>query len=230
MTNPTTPTPLEQIADEIRRALEARTAARDQALQQARSLTRHCSQAIRAVHRDDEATMRQELASAWELAQALRNSLQVYPDLYYAGYTQDALKEFVEANVTCALIQNRPLPTPQELGAEANTYLNGLAEVVGELRRRCLDILRHGYSVEAERLLTQMDDIYAVLVTMDYPDAITNGLRRQTDLARSIIEKTRGDMTFSLRGEHLERALARLEERLLGSAASASAASLPEEE
>ena len=94
--------------------------------------------------------------------------------------------------------------------------MNGLAEVVGELRRRTLDILRHGYSQEAERLLGIMDDIYSVLVTMDYPDAITNGLRRQTDLARGIIEKTRGDITFSLRGEHLEQAIGNLSAQLNG--------------
>jgi len=117
------------------------------------------------------------------------------------------------------LIQARPLPTPDELDVAGFTYLNGLAEVVGELRRKTLDILRHGYSQEAERLLTIMDDIYSVLVTMDYPDAITNGLRRQTDLARGIIEKTRGDMTFSLRGEHLEQAMARLSAQLGGGAA-----------
>jgi translin len=96
------------------------------------------------------------------------------------------------------------------------TYLNGLAEVVGELRRRTLDILRHGYSQEAERLLGLMDDIYGVLVSMDYPDAITSGLRRQTDVARSIIEKTRGDITFSLRGEHLEQAIGKLIGQLNG--------------
>jgi translin len=118
--------------------------------------------------------------------------------------------------VTCALIQNKPLLTPQELNVAVNTYLNGLAEVVGELRRRIMDILRHGYSKEAERLLGYMDEIYSVLVTMDYPDAITNGLRRQTDLARGIIEKTRGDVTFSLRGEHLEQAIGRLSAQLNG--------------
>ena len=133
---------------------------------------------------------------------------------FYAGYTQDALKEFVEANVTCALIRNLPLHTPAELVVEPATYLNGLAEVIGELRRRTLDILRHGYSAEVERLLGIMDEIYSVLVTMDYPDAITNGLRRQTDMARGIIEKTRGDITFSLRGEHLEQAISKLSVRI----------------
>lgn len=209
---------LEAISDLIRAKFDARTAARDQALTQARSLTRYCSQAIRAVHRDETETMHEQLGEARKLADSLRAAVAGFPDLYYAGYTQDALKEFVEANVTCALIQGQPLIGPQALGVEDNTYLNGLSEVVGELRRRCLDILRHGYSVEAERLLTQMDDIYAVLVTMDYPDAITNGLRRQTDIARNIIEKTRGDLTFSLRGEHLEQAIAQLSQKMIGNA------------
>ncbi len=208
---------LEIIAEQIRQNFDSRTAARDQALAQARQLTRACSLAIRAVHRDETDVMNEHLAEAHKLADALTSGLANHPDLFYAGYTQDALKEFVEANVTCALIQSQPLLTPQELGVADFTYLNGLSEVVGELRRRIMDILRHGYSQEAERLLGIMDDIYSVLVTMDYPDAITNGLRRQTDLARGIIEKTRGDITFSLRGEHLEQAIERLSSQLNGS-------------
>ena len=207
---------LEHIADSIREEFDVRTAARDKALALARQLTRACSLAIRAVHRDDTDEMRAHLIEAHKLAQTLTTDLQDHPDLFYAGYTQDALKEFVEANVTCALIQNQPLLTPEELGVVKATYLNGLAEVVGELRRRILDILRHGYSKEAERLLSYMDEIYSVLVTIDYPDAITNGLRRQTDIARSIIEKTRGDITFSLRGEHLEQAIEQLSAQLIG--------------
>ena len=167
---------LDPSVEQIRQTFDARTAARDRALADARSLTRHCANAIRAVHRDDEPGMNEHLGEARTLAASLRSSLVKFPELYYAGYTQDALKEFAEASITCALIRSQPLLSPDELGVEHNTYLNGLAEVVGELRRRCLDILRHGYSAEAERLLTAMDDIYAVLVTMDYPDAITNGL------------------------------------------------------
>jgi translin len=207
---------LESIAEHIRQEFDARTSSRDQALAQARQLTRACSLAIRALHRDETDVMQQQLTEARRLAELLNGGLEQHPDLYYAGYTQDALKEFVEANVTCALILNQPLQAPDDLGVTASTYLNGLAEVVGELRRRTLDILRHGYSQEAERLLTIMDDIYSVLVTMDYPDAITNGLRRQTDLARGIIEKTRGDVTFSLRGGHLEQAIAHLGAKLDG--------------
>ena len=201
---------LEAIAEGIRQSFDARTAARDRALANARLLTRHCALAIRAVHRDEDGPMNENLSAASGLADSLRKELATFPDLYYAGYTQDALKEFAEANVTCALIKNQPLPGPDDLQVEYFTYLNGLAEVVGELRRRCLDILRHGYSQEAESLLAHMDDIYDLLVTMDYPDAITNGLRRQTDVARSIIERTRGDITFSLRGEDLEQAISRL--------------------
>jgi translin len=207
---------LETIAERIRQNFDVRTSKRDEALKQARQLTRACSLAIRAVHRDDKETMETHLADAQTLADVLRKELKDHPDLFFAGYTQDSLKEFVEANVTCALIQNQPLQTPEELGVENATYLNGLAEVVGELRRRTLDILRSGYSEEAERLLGHMDEIYSVLVTMDYPDAITNGLRRQTDLARGIIEKTRGDVTFSLRGEQLTQAIRGLSSQLNG--------------
>jgi translin len=205
---------LETIAESIHQALEARNAARDRALSQARTLTRHCANAIRAVHRDETELAQENLSEARRIAQALRTDLSAHPELYYAGYTQDALKEFAEASIVFALVQNVMVPTPEELDLEYATYLNGLAEATGELRRRCLDILRHGYSEEAERLLSNMEDIYAVLTTMDYPDAITGGLRRQTDIVRSITERTRGDLTLSLRQEHLEQAMRQLESRL----------------
>ena len=205
---------LEIAADEIREKFDVQTAARDKALTVSRSLIRHCALAIRAVHRDDLDVMQEHLHEAKTMANELKTDLAEHPDLYYTGYTQDALKEYVEAEVTCALIKNKPLVMPAELDVPHATYLKGLAEVIGELRRRTLDELRSGYSEEAERLLTQMDEIYAVLVTMDYPDAITFGLRRLTDIARSIIERTRGDITFSLRGEHLEKKIQELSTQL----------------
>ena len=207
---------LDAIGDRIRQAFDARSQARDQALARARLLTRHSANAIRAIHRSEHDLAYENLAEAQTLANAMHTDLACYPDLFYAGYTQDALKEYCEASITCSLIENKPLPTPEELGAEYATYLNGLAEVTGELRRRCLDILRKGYSQEAERLLACMDDIYSILVTLDYPDAITNGLRRQTDLVRGIVERTRGDLTISLREQHLEQSLARLSAQLNG--------------
>jgi translin len=208
---------LENIAEQIRQTFDTLTVARDQALTHARALTRACALSIRAVHRDETDVMQAHLDEARQLATALRTDLADFPALFFAGYTQDALKEFAEASITCALLRHEPLPTPAELDLPPHTYLNGLAESVGEMRRRCLDMLRQDNSAEAERMLGHMDDIFSVLVTMDYPDAITNGLRRQTDIIRAIIERTRGDVTFSLRGEKLERSLARLSEKLPGS-------------
>ena len=205
---------LDEIADRIHQTLEARNNARDKALTHARSLTRYCAHAIRAIHRDERQLAQDNLESARQLVQGLHEGLEDFPELYYAGYTQDALKEYAEARIVYALLTDAELPAPDELGLDHATYLQGLAEVAGELRRRCLDILRNGHSQEAERLLSHMDDIYAVLVTMDYPDAITRGLRRLTDLVRGVTERTRGDMTISLRQERLEESLQRLQEQL----------------
>lgn len=204
----------EEVAESIRHSLDIRTATRDLALAQTRLLTRHCANAIRAIHRDDKQLAIEHLDQASEIVLTLQNDLSDYPDFLHAGYTQDAFKEYAEANLVCALIQNLPLPLPEQLGVQSSTYLQGLAEAAGELRRRCLDQLRLGNSEEATRLLSLMDEIYLVLITMDYPDAVTGGLRRLTDVARGILERTRGDLTISLRQEQLENKLRRLEERL----------------
>lgn len=208
---------IESIAEGIRHSFDIRTQARDQALAQTRMLTRHCAQAIRAIHRDESDLAMQHLHEASLLVNGLKADLKEFPDLYFAGYTQDALKEYSEANLVYALINTHELPLPEELGVEAATYMQGLAEAAGELRRRCLDQLRQGNSGTAAIVLNQMDDIFTELITMDYPDAVTGGLRRLTDIARSILERTRGDLTISLRQEQLEKTLERLEERLAGS-------------
>jgi translin len=205
---------LNQIAERVHQVFELRTRARDKALGQARQLTRFAAHTIRAVHRNEVDLAAENLTQARTLVEALKLDLAGFPDLYFAGYTQDAIKEYAEASITSALVQNQPLPTPEELGLEHATFINGLAEVPGELRRRCLDILRQGYSQEAERLLGCMDDIYDLLVTLDYPDAITNGLRRQTDLVRGILERTRGDLTISQREQQLQLALEKTQAQL----------------
>lgn len=196
-----------QFTEKVHDIFEALNQARDHALVQARQLTRLSANTIRAIHRLEIDHAHENLVQAAEIAAGLKKSLADFPQLFFAGYTQDALKEYVEATLTCAVIENKPLPPPEDLDVEVSTYLNGLAEVTGELRRRCLDILRAGYSPEAERLLGWMDEIYNLLVTVDYPDALTNGLRRQTDLVRGIVERTRGDLTISLREERLQQAL-----------------------
>lgn len=208
--------PLALLADRVHQAFEARTHARDEALSQARTLTRHCAHAIRAIHRSEQDLANEHLGAARTLVAALKHDLAAYPDLFFAGYTQDAIKEFAEASITTALILNQPLPMPEDLGVEYNTYLNGLAETTGELRRRCLDILRHGYSDEVERLLGHMDDIYGLLITLDFPDAITSNLRRHTDLTRGIVERTRADVTLALREQRLQQTIAEALARLPG--------------
>lgn len=202
------------LSEHVHADFEARNQARDQALVQARELTRHAAQTIRAIHRSESDLAHNHLRAARLLVDSLKQDLAAFPDLYYAGYTQDAIKEYAEASLTVAVIENQALPMPETLGIEYNTYLKGLAEVTGELRRKTLDILRQGYSPEAERLLACMDEIYALLITVDYPDAITNGLRRQTDLVRGIVERTRGDMTISLREQRLHEAMQKLAARL----------------
>lgn len=203
----------ERISEDIRSALEVRNQERDWALAQARVLTRTSATTTRAVHRGEVDAARGLLDEAHGLVLNLQERLASLPDLYYAGYVQDAIKEYVEATLTFCVIGKLDLPLPQELNVPEITYLNGMAEVSGELRRRILDILRQGYSPEAERLLSVMDDIYGLLITLDYPDALTNGLRRQTDMVRGILERTRADLTLSVREQRLQDALSSLDER-----------------
>jgi translin len=206
----------DEIYENTRKIFDERTRVRDETLVLARKLTRLSALTIRAIHRSEHEEATNLLNEAHLLVLNMQRDLAPYPELYHTGYTQDAIKEFAEASLTCALIENRRLPRPEELGIEYATYINGLAETIGELRRRCLDILRQGYSEEAERLLNTMDEIFNFLVTLDYPDAITNGLRRQTDLVRGIIERTRADLTLSLREQHLQNALQKFSERFPG--------------
>jgi translin len=179
-----------------------------------RSVIRHCSVAIRAVHRQEVEAAHKELQAARALVGELQELLVQYRDLYFAGYTQDALKEFAEANIFRSLVAQETLPDPDSLGIEYAAYLGGLGEAVGELRRRVLDCLRKDDFAEAERLLEIMDDIYGLLVTVDFPDAITGNLRRITDMVRGVTERTRGDLTTSLQQHELKIALRAVERKL----------------
>jgi translin len=202
------------LAETIRKVLEAKNAAREDLITQSRVLIRHCANSIRAVHRQEWDNAQSILATAREVLDHMRESMTTYPDLYFAGYTQDALKEYVEAATTYALVRDEPLPSPQDLGMEESTYLNGLTEAASELRRYILDILRREHTEEAERLLDKMDTIYDMMVTFDFPDAISGGLRHRTDNLRGVLERTRGDMTLSVRQQRLQAALERAEQML----------------
>ncbi len=213
---------LTRTSEAIRSAFVAKNSARDRAISASRELIRHCSEAIRAVHRREWEAAEAKLAVARGAADDLRAGVAGYADLLHSGYTNDALKEVVEAFATYAIIRDQPLPTPESLNVEGDVYVNGLAEAATELRRFILDILRREdgataqASAEAERLLNWMDAIYDELVTFDFPDAITGDLRRRTDVVRGVLERTRGDLTTTLQQQRLQEALRRVEGRVLG--------------
>lgn len=205
---------LDAIAEDIRADWTKRNAARDATLIRSRELVRLCAASIRASHRDDRMESQRLLDEADEAAAIMRTESAPYPDLYFAGYTQDALKELAEAHITVAFAQDKPIPTPEEIEIEPPAYLNGLAEAASEMRRRCLDRIRRGQNDEAERLLVTMDEVYAVLMTFNFPDAITGGLRRRVDQLRGVLERTRGDLTMSMRQDALRQALRDFEARI----------------
>jgi translin len=206
---------LESIVDAIRQQFEAKNAARDAALQRSRTVIRFCANAIRAVHRGDVADSAALLATARSAAAEMVADLAEYPDLYHAGYTQDALKELVEAHVTYNLITSGELPAPEQLDVEPAAYLKGVAEAASEMRRHALDLMRQNRLERAEEILGYMDEVYAQLVTVDFPDAITAGLRRTTDMLRGVLERTRGDLTTALRQERMRAALRDFEARVM---------------
>lgn len=205
---------LDDTGERIHAYLEEKNHARDVALQRSRLLVRNCSHVIRAVHREERESARTHLAQAGELAREISEVNNVYPDLYYTGYTQDALKEYAEASIVFALVGRESLPTPEDLNVEYAAYLGGLGDAIGELRRRILEILRQDNFAEAERLLEWMDEIYSLLVTVDFPDAITGNLRRLTDVMRGVVERTRGDLTTSIQQGELKTALKAVENKL----------------
>jgi translin len=196
------------LADRFQRGLERTMAAREQALTAARRSIRASANAIRAIHRG-------EFDQAHELMDASRDAIESgrgavregHPEVYFAGFLQDAQKEYAEARITEALVTGGEPPTPEDLGVETAPYLNGMAEAIGEGRRALLDRLRHGQIEQSERILRGMEDMYYVLVSIDFPDAITGSLRRSTDVARSILERTRGDLSMALVQRNLQESL-----------------------
>jgi translin len=198
---------LSQIAGALRADFDAKTAAREKALTRSRSAIRSCGNAIRAMHRYEMEDARDLLQEAQNHLDETRSHLKNHPDILHAGFVHDAEKELAEARITFALVTNNGFPTPRDLGVPSAAFVKGLAESIGELRRHILDLMRRGELARCEKLLDAMDEMYYLLVSMDYPDGITFGLRRLTDVARSIIERTRGDYTTSVIQDGLRTAL-----------------------
>lgn len=195
------------IGETIIARLEGVSAARERALAETRQIVRLSANAIRAVHRDDFEGATALLDEARALQDALARHLSEYPNIYWSGYVQDAQKEYAEARITLGVIGGGGVPEPGSLNVEDAVFLNGLGETAGELRRYALDAMRRGDLARAESNLAVMDEIYGLLVSVDFPDAVTGGLRRTTDMVRGVLERTRGDITFALQQESLTRAL-----------------------
>jgi translin len=205
---------LEEIGKKVTARFEGLNEARDKVLKIHREIIKCSSLSIRATHRGEFEKANELLGRADGLFQEISSALSNYPELYYTGFVQDAQKEFAEAHITLALVLRKPLPDPDELKVEYASYMNGMGEAIGELRRYILDRIRSENKEVGEDVLEYMDEIYYVLITMDYPDAITRGLRRTTDMVRSIIERTRGDLTHNLGQKRLQNCMARFDEKV----------------
>ena len=205
---------LGELADSSQSRFLEQHEAREQALRRSREVIRSSANAIRATHRGEFDLARDLLERVTRLIGEMEEVLEQHPRVYYAGFVEDAQKEYAEASTTLAFVEGVSPPGPDDLGLGVAPYLNGLAEAVGELRRYSLDLLRRDDFSRCDELLGIMDEVYTILVTMDFPEAVTGGLRRRTDAARGILERTRGDVTLAVRQRRLEEKLASFQDNL----------------
>lgn len=205
---------LKDIAESLRGMLDGTNKVREEALQISREVIRLSANSIRASHREEFDEACELKSQARKKVDETRQMLRDKREIYYTGYVQDAQKEYAESELTYAIIREMPFPPQSELGVEAPAYLNGLAEAIGETRRHVLDVMRKGDMERAERILTIMDDVYYILITFDYPDAVTQGLRRQTDMVRGVLERTRGDLTLLQEQHRLEEQQRKLQQSI----------------
>lgn len=200
---------IEAFGEKSREYFNQKDTAREKLIPICREVIRHSSQSIRCVHRGDFDDARLKLDKAKELCEAIASFEKDHGDLYNTGFCRDAQKEYAEAAITFAIITCGEIPLYTDLNITPAPYLNGMGETVGELRRYLLDNMRRGDLSRGEDILNAMDAIYGIMVTMDFPDAITLSLRRTTDSVRGILEKTRGDFTLAIQQKNLEQKLER---------------------
>jgi translin len=198
---------LSRIESDVRAELDTKYAARELALKNSRPIIRNSANAIRALHRGESALARELMDEVKDLILEAESGLEGHWDIYHAGFFYDAVKEYAEAELTAALLSHKPLPSPSDLGLHAVPYLKGLGEAVGEQRRRLLDQLRKGNLEAAEVTFEDMEVVHDLLTALDYPDGMTAGLRRTTDVARALIERSRADLTTTLVQERLRSRL-----------------------
>jgi translin len=196
-----------ELGARAREAFDEKHTAREITIAASRRAIQACAASIRATHRGEFEPARSLAVEALEHLREADAALVGHPDVRTNGPLYDAKKELAEAWLTLALVRDEPLPTPDDLGIEIAAYSNGLAEAASELRRQLLDRLRQGQLARAEELMGAMEEIYSLLVTIDYPDGVTGGLRRTTDALRAVLERTRGDLTTSTVAARLQAAI-----------------------
>jgi translin len=204
----------ERITTDLREQAQRMHDAREVGLAKCRLLIQTSARCIRHVHRHQFEEARSLLDQAKKIAGEARGALEPFPGLYHAGYLHDAEKEMVEAAAVLALVHGEPYPTPEELHVGVMSYLNGMGEAASEVRRYALDEMRRGNMEQAERILGEMETIYDDLITFDFADSMTGGLRRTCDALRAVIERTRSDLTATASQQELVRELKATRERI----------------
>jgi translin len=202
---------MKDICDDIRARFDKMDAARESALAASRKITRNSGDSIKAIHREEWEPAESLIQETRGIVIFLHDSLTEFPSIYYSGYVEDSQAEFAEVSILYSVLRGLPLPTPNGLAIENTAYLKGVGDATGELRRHILDLIRKGRPEEGEKYLDIMDEYYTEMMSFDYPDAIMHGLRKKTDVARSLIERTRGDLTNALEIKGLHESMARFE-------------------
>ncbi len=193
--------------DDAREILDGRFKAREIGITGSRRVIRASANGIRALHRGEFEKASELIAQANQALSEIAAALAEHPDLAHAGFVHDAAKEYSEARITEAVFKGEPVPSFTDLGVDPVAHLHGLGEAVGEMRRRLLDLLRDGRVDEATRMLEEMDQVVDLLAEVDYPDGMTAGLRRTTDVSRSLVERSRSDLTATVVQERLRQDL-----------------------
>ena len=202
---------LKDICDRIRERFDSMDQARERALAVTRKITRNSGDSIKAIHREEWEQAEGLMKETRELVVFLHDSLKDFPEIYYSGYVEDSQVEFTEVSILYAVLHSLPIPGPNALMIENTAYLKGVGDATGELRRHILDLIRKGRPEEGEKYLDTMDEYYTEMMSFDYPDAIMHGLRKKTDVARSLIERTRGDLTNALEIKGLHESMEKFE-------------------
>ena len=200
---------LDKVGSRIKRSLDNKDKSREKGLPLTRKVIRFSSEIIKMAHRGQLQESRTLLEEAGKILREAQKSLEKYPDIYYGGFLQSAEKEYAEATITLALIKKQSLPSPEVLKIGETSYLRGMGEAIGEMRRYILDSIRKDKLSDCERLLGLMDEMYYFLFSFDYPEPLVKGLRRTVDSARGLIERTRADVTNAVCQKRLEEKLSK---------------------